>query len=111
MNHDFHDQRSLFLHTIIADRLPHAEILNLAFENVEKHIQDKRSLGYTLRWRALLLGPQEELIRLMKDPSEDGKAMRQSSPFAGVFSPSEREELFSAFRKKWDIGEYSNEKA
>lgn len=42
------------------------------------------------RWQELLDGPTSELIDVLTSPDERARALRQSSPFAGVLTPRER---------------------
>ncbi|MCI0660813.1 MAG: hypothetical protein L0220_07040 [Acidobacteria bacterium] len=37
----------------------------------------------------------DELIRIMTEDSDEGQRLRQSSPFAGILSDQEREELIA----------------
>jgi len=97
--HDRIDARSLAMHCVIADRLRASpELLGIAFDNVQRWSASAgRSGPYLDRWRQLLALPLEELLALIQEDSETMRAMRQSSPFAGVLLPKERWEIYDAF--------------
>jgi hypothetical protein len=42
--------------------------------------------------------PWSEIAAIMTEPSEEGARLRQSSPFAGVLSATERRRIYEAFR-------------
>ena len=49
-------------------------------------------------WRAVLDLPWPEIAALITDAGEPAARLRQSSPFAGVLTPSERRRVYEAFR-------------
>ncbi|MBI3295113.1 MAG: helix-turn-helix transcriptional regulator [Deltaproteobacteria bacterium] len=50
-------------------------------------------------WSEWLSRPLEELILRMLDPSQEGRDLRQVSPFAGLLSSKERIKVINQFRK------------
>lgn len=56
-------------------------------------------LHYIKRWKSLALDMEACLSKAIED-SEDGRAMRQSSPFAGVLSSKERFLLLKNWKLK-----------
>ncbi|CAN5893606.1 hypothetical protein BH23ACT10_BH23ACT10_33340 [soil metagenome] len=50
------------------------------------------------RWRALLDGPDDDLIAVLTSPDEWARVLRQTSPFAGVLTPRERWALLDEVR-------------
>lgn len=90
------DQRSLALHSAVADvirRNPHAiarALSNLA--RWEKTL-DGSWIG---EWRALLLGPRDALLSFLTERSERADQLRQSSPFTGVLSATERKRIYES---------------
>lgn len=49
-------------------------------------------------WRTILKRSWPEIAAAMTDPGETGTRLRQSSPFAGVLTASERRRVYEAFR-------------
>jgi hypothetical protein len=47
-----------------------------------------------IEWESILRNSWPEIRNALLDPSEEGKRLRQSSPFVGVLSPQERWEFF-----------------
>ena len=87
------------MHGAIAARLREApELVRIALDNLQRWSGSARRSGaYLDRWRELLALPLEELLVLIQEDSEAMRAMRQSSPFAGVLRPKERWEIYDAF--------------
>ena len=56
---------------------------------------------YLRRWSAILENDWPAVKAVLLDPSEDGTAMRQCSPFAGVLPPRER---WRVYREHRDTG-------
>lgn len=55
---------------------------------------------YVERWLALLDGPLPTLLAKLVEDSEDARALRQSSPFAGVLDAHERRAIHRAVRQE-----------
>ena len=87
------------MHRTIAEKLRRKpELLAIASENMERWRPTAgRSTPYLDAWEAILRRPLEEVLRVIQEDSEQMRAMRQSSPFAGVLSPKERWEIYDAF--------------
>jgi hypothetical protein len=95
MTHAQIDARSLEAHRLIADRLEKDPSLRTkALENLDRwEAQNRVSSPYFVRWRALLVGDIQDLLTMMRSPSEDATAMRQAAPFAGPDFISQEERL------------------
>lgn len=50
-------------------------------------------------WQQLLEKPWEKIRRVLLDPSEEGRRLRQSDPVVGILSPQERWEIYRNFPK------------
>lgn len=95
------DRRSLFLHEAVAARLeaePDAVIAR-----ARRNLDMMRGLHPHARplldeWAALLGRPPSELADVIRDPRPHARELRHVSPFAGIFSPGERTELYRTFR-------------
>lgn len=58
------------------------------------------SRPYLERWRALLDGPRAELFERMTADDEDGRALRQCTPFAGVLDPRDRWRIWAEVKRE-----------
>lgn len=87
------------MHRAIAVKLRTTpELLGIAHDNLRNWTATAgRSQPYLEAWRELLSRPLAELLHLIEEDSESMRALRQSSPFAGVLSPKERWEIYDAF--------------
>ena len=93
------DARSLAMHRAIAAKLlaDHA-LLAIARDNLTRWTASVgRSQPYADAWGELLAKPIEELVALIQADTEFMRAMRQTSPFAGVLNPRERWGIYDAF--------------
>ena len=101
-SHRIHDARSLAMHVAIArkiDRDP--TLLQTARRNLSRWTNDR--VGevpprWMQTWSALLQRPWPEIAARITALTEEGAQLRQSSPFAGVLTASERQRIHEAFR-------------
>jgi hypothetical protein len=49
-------------------------------------------------WRSILELPWEKIRTILLDPSDEGKRLRQSSPFCGVLSNQDRWDIYKRFQ-------------
>lgn len=99
--HRILDARSLAVHCLVARKIDaKPALLQLARENVRrwKRRAGRRVPTYLSEWEALLEKPWPELAAVVTELSERGARLRQSSPFAGVLTPAERQRVYEAFR-------------
>lgn len=99
--HRLAEARSLAYHRVIAARLvARPELVEGARARMVEW-GERRTLSneYVRRWLALLDGPRERLLELLVEDSEDARALRQSSPFAGVLDPRERRAIHRRVRE------------
>jgi hypothetical protein len=59
---------------------------------------------YATAWKQLLDGPFEALRAFLVDESEDARAMRQCTPFAGVVDPRTRWRIWREVRERMSRG-------
>ena len=95
-SHQWIDERSLALHEAVAARLEaQPDLLDVARANLERWLEDRR-VPALLEWRDLLdRTPLPEVLALLRSPSDAAARLRQSSPFAGVLAPAERQAILS----------------
>jgi len=48
-------------------------------------------------WLGILERPWEEIRAVLLDPSEEGRRLRQSDPFCGILTPSERWRIYRQY--------------
>jgi hypothetical protein len=96
-DHRRHDERSLALHSAVAETIRHdPSVIPRALANLsrwEKTIQG----SWIAEWRALLSGPKDQLLAFLTEKSERADRLRQSSPFTGVLSASERRRIYESY--------------
>jgi len=89
MNHTIIDRRSLMMHRIIAERLrANPALLETAKSNLKRWNCPERT--WWREWSAILeRHTLPEIAAILERDDEEGRRLRQSSPFAGVLSPQE----------------------
>ena len=101
LKHRIIEARSLAMHCLIARKIGADPGLldsarrNLAAWRARYGDRPPRALE---EWRAILDRPWPEIAVLITDPGESAARLRQSSPFAGVLTPSERRRVYETFR-------------
>ncbi|HMS40341.1 MAG TPA: hypothetical protein PKE69_08955 [Pyrinomonadaceae bacterium] len=98
--HNFVDLFSLMLHAGVAEKLrlnPH-EVLQIARQNLNRWLANENS---ALReWQKILeTHTPEEIIKIITQDTDEGQRLRSSSPFAGVLSETERDQIWSECAK------------
>lgn len=58
---------------------------------------------YAREWLAILSGSLEEIRAALLEPSDQGRARRQATPFAGALDPRERWRLWREVRAAWEV--------
>lgn len=89
------------MHRLIARRVRRdPSLVTKAKENVFRW-QQSDHLTPSAEWLPLLNGSLDQLLRIMKDKSEQSQQLRQSSPFAGnsFIQQSERMKILAHHRK------------
>src|ERR1017187_3387244 len=96
------DQRSLALHSAIAEKLrANPALIAIALDNIERWSRaGGRSQPYWDAWREILKRPLPEILDLMVEDSECMTALRQATPFAGVLTPAERWAIYDEFAQE-----------
>jgi len=96
--HEWIDRRSLALHEAVADKLEaQPQLLDVARANVQRWLSTNPAAALR-EWRQLLDSmPLAELLVLLRSPDEQAARLRQSSPFAGLLSPAERQSILDEY--------------
>jgi len=102
LKHRIIEARSLAMHCLIARKIgADRRVLDAVRRKLAMWIErygegaPPRALG---EWREILDRPWPEIAALITDAGESAVRLRQSSPFAGVLTPSERRRVYEAFR-------------
>jgi hypothetical protein len=101
LKHRIIEARSLAMHCLIAQKIGRdPRLLNVARRNLDAWRarygdQPPHALE---EWREILTRPWHEVATLITDAGETATRLRQSSPFAGVLTPSQRRRVYEAFR-------------
>lgn len=87
------DLRSLARHRIIAERLD-AQLVGEARERLDELVdQELIHPVYERRWRELLDRPRDEIARVITADTQEGRDLRQNSPFRGGMTEPERRRI------------------
>ncbi len=102
MDHHLHDQRSLAMHRLIAEKLARdPSLLDVALTTIARWraTTSPNSRPYLDAWQAIIEQGLEPTIAAAIDPSERGIQMRQAAPFTGILSQDER----AGFMAAWNL--------
>ncbi|WP_373048753.1 hypothetical protein [Vulgatibacter sp.] len=102
--HDLAEERSIAYHRAVAARIERDPSL---LEGVRARLDATiaaggRSLPYAQAWRRLLERPLPELLAFLVDGGEEARALRQSTPFAGLLEPAERWRIWREVRARFE---------
>jgi hypothetical protein len=98
IGHRTAESRGRAYHAIVAERLDEG-MLEDARDRVERLVADGHlDPRYADRWRELLAGSREEIAQAITADTQDGRDLRQNSPFAGVLNEQERRWIVETVR-------------
>ena len=100
-DHRILDARSLAMHCKIAQKISrNPDLLDKARANLERWSakSGKPQPQYLREWGEILARPWPEIAELITNMNEDATRLRSSSPFAGVLTADERDQIYAAFR-------------
>lgn len=98
--HRLAELRSQALHQAVAEKLvQQPALVERALENLET-LKRRNPSGhrYHQRWEQLLRGDRTQLLRVLTADSEEARALRQETPFAGILRAHERRRIFDQFK-------------
>jgi|ERR1700676_309977 len=99
-SHRVAEARSLAMHAAIARKIERdPTLLDLPRRNLEhwRARWSHRPPRWWHEWRQLLNQPWPQIAALITEPSENAARLRQSSPFAGILTDTERARIYEAF--------------
>ena len=90
--HRLAEERSLLLHRAVAEALPlEPAIVERAKMRVQQWLESgPTARPYALEWQRVLEGDLPRIQAALIDQTERGRALRQTSPFAGALPARER---------------------
>ena len=100
-DHQILDARSLALHCRIAQKIERdPALLDTARDNLDRWIRKsgRTAPPYLLEWKEILSQPWPRVAKLITAMNEESTRLRSSSPFAGILTDEEREQIYEAFR-------------
>ena len=100
--HQLIDERSLALGRAVVGKIdadPYCRGVERA-RQVCSHWMRLHDNAYIRKWRSILARTWPEIRTVLLDPSEEGQALRQCSPFCGVLTPGERWEIYRRYRDR-----------
>lgn len=94
------DYRSLELHRMVAAKLKENPCLvNTALENIERwKKQNNFPQLYLDDWLDVINQGAEPLLEFLVSETDEAQRLRSSSPFVGIISQEERDDIFKRFR-------------
>jgi len=99
--HRLLDARSLAMHVMAVEKIERdPTLLSIPRRNLERWESHWRESppAWLTQWQRILRQPWPAIAALITELSESATRLRQSTPFAGVLSPSERRKIYEAFR-------------
>ena len=100
-DHRILDARSLAMHCKITQKISrNPDLLEKARANLERWSAKSADPPpqYLHEWHEILNRPWPEIAEIITSMSDDATRLRSSSPFAGILSADEREQIYAAFR-------------
>jgi hypothetical protein len=101
-DHKTIDMRSLEIAAAIVNKIENDPLKNGLQKaySVCMHWYNMHHTYATQEWLEILKNKKwEEIKKILLDPSEEGKRLRQNSPFCGILTPKERWSIYKRFWK------------
>lgn len=99
--HRLAEERSLAIHHEVCHALRRdPTLLQRARDRLDQWAtRGTMSPYYVERWNHLLSGPLDEILRVLCDPGEDARALRQASPFVGIIDARDKGAVYVTGRE------------
>ena len=100
-DHRILDARSLAMHCKIAQKISRdPDLLDKARANLERWSAKSEDPlpQYLHDWQEILKRPWPEIAEIITSMSDDATRLRSTSPFAGILTADERDQIYAAFR-------------
>ena len=101
--HRLAEERSIVFHRAVFEKIAgDARILDRARSRVAKWLaRGEPHPFYATQWARVLELPLPELGKALLDRSEEARALRQVTPFAGALPPRERWAIWRDAERRW----------
>jgi hypothetical protein len=96
--------RSIETHRVISEKLEsNPNLWNRPVQNLERWEKIRgKLLPAHQEWKIILESKtKDEILELMRSPEENSIRLRSSSPFVGILSPQEKDEIFLSYSKMY----------
>ena len=105
MQHEIHDEVSLEMGRRVAARIrEQPALLEIARDNLARWLRQNADAAALVRcyieWQAILDRPPGDICQIIEADTEEGRRLRQNSPFAGVLPPSEVWSIKATIRQR-----------
>ena len=103
--HRLHDERSLAIHAVVAERIrADPSLLEIPRKRVAEWQRTcTMNPKYPQAWSELLSGPIERLLAVLVDTGEAAIELRHVSPFAGLVDMATRERIWREVKERLDV--------
>ncbi len=99
--HRLAEERSLAYHRALAARIGlEPALLERARAKVAAWLAEGRSPFYARAWQQVLSAPVESVSQVLVSDTEEARALRQATPFAGALQPRERWRIWREVRER-----------
>lgn len=107
--HEILDERSLEMDRVIAQKIrTNPNLVQVALAHIERWLANpnysESNRQAVLEWKRIIASSTlEEFLTWLESNSEEARRLRQSSPFYGMLTPEERQEIlrkYEAFRDR-----------
>ena len=100
-SHVWIDQRSLALHEAVAAKIEaQPQLVEVARANLRRWLSTNPAAALREWWQVLDTSPLPELLALLRSPGDHAARLRQSSPFAGLLTPEERQSILTHYESR-----------
>jgi hypothetical protein len=100
--HRLAEERSLAYHRVIAARIVREPaLLERARVKVAAWLAEGGSAFYARAWERVLSAPAETIAAQLVADTEEARALRQATPFAGALEPRERWRIWREVRERY----------
>jgi hypothetical protein len=99
--HEGIDRRSLARHEAVAAKLEaQPQLLEVARANLQRWLNTNPAAALREWWQLLETTPLSELLVLLRSTGDRAARLRQSSPFAGLLTPQERQAILNDYESR-----------